>query len=484
MAKTSDNMRRIMAIDRRRRSLLRRCESQKQLSQLRIERELSAFEKKCVKQLDKLSMVFDYSSLQKQKFEIAIKKFDVIKNHYAYRKVNHAYTEKLFQLKSGEYQNKRWAEGIKGGVEEISAVLHTQYIEDLYAVREKRRAFITKRQVILGKALEKAPAQQQIADAKQAFEKNKQEFSQQYDELRETLILEEKQKLESFNEKIRAKIALLTDEYNEYSVNTPTLDEKTCLKVENLCMYFGGLRAVEDLTFDVKKGEIFGLIGPNGAGKTTVFNCITQFYKATRGNIYFNTRDNVTIDLRSRSIHDVVLSGIARTFQNVEVIKEVSVLENMLIAATRQYNSGLLGHMFHSALLKKEEQDIRQKAQEILEFMGLSSYKNWLAWGLPYGILKRIEIARTLMCKPSLIIMDEPAAGLNDTETKELAKLIKEIRVKYNCAIFLVEHDMGLVMDICDRICAISFGKMLALGTPKEIQKDKRVQEAYLGVEG
>lgn len=481
MAKMSDN-RRLMAIDRRRRSLLRCCESQKQLSRLRIENLLSAFEKKCARELDKLSMVFDQNSLCKQKFEIALKKFDVHKYHYACRKVNHAYAQKLFQIKSGEYKNKQWAKGLAGSEEEVLALLRGRHLEELERVREKRRGFISKQRELLDKELEKAPSGQEVSAAKAAFEEKKEEFSRRYDELRETLISEERRKLEGFNAYIQKKIAPLTEKYKEKSANTPTLPEDVSLRVENLCMYFGGLHAVEDLSFEIKKGEIFGLIGPNGAGKTTVFNCITQFYKATRGNLYFNTRDNVTVDLRSQSIHDIILSGIARTFQNVEVIKEVSVLDNMLIAATRQYNSRLLGHMFHSTLLKREEQLIKQKAEEVLEFMGLSAYKNWLAWGLPYGILKRIEIARTLMCRPNLIIMDEPAAGLNDTETKQLAKLIKEIRVKYDCAIFLVEHDMGLVMDICDRICAISFGKMLALGTPGQIQKDKRVQEAYLGV--
>ena len=262
------------------------------------------------------------------------------------------------------------------------------------------------------------------------------------------------------------------------------LPEDVILRARDLSMHFGGLKAVEALDFDVKKGEIFGLIGPNGAGKTTVFNCITQFYKPTRGDLHFVTKEGKTISLTDYKVHDVILKGIARTFQNVEVVKEVTVLENMLIAGTRQYSSGLFTQMFHLPLLKKEERIVRAKADKVLNYMGLSLYRDRLAWGLPYGVLKRIEIARVLMCNPQLIILDEPAAGLNDTETVELAALIRKIRDDFDCTVLLVEHDMGLVMDVCDHICAISFGRKLAYGTPEEVQASKEVQEAYLGTGG
>ena len=262
------------------------------------------------------------------------------------------------------------------------------------------------------------------------------------------------------------------------------LPEDVILRARDLSMHFGGLKAVEALDFDVKKGEIFGLIGPNGAGKTTVFNCITQFYKPTRGDLHFVTKEGKTISLTDYKVHDVILKGIARTFQNVEVVKEVTVLENMLIAGTRQYSSGLFTQMFHLPLLRKEERIVRAKADKVLNYMGLSLYRDRLAWGLPYGVLKRIEIARVLMCNPQLIILDEPAAGLNDTETVELAALIRKIRDDFDCTVLLVEHDMGLVMDVCDHICAISFGRKLAYGTPEEVQASKEVQEAYLGTGG
>ena len=263
--------------------------------------------------------------------------------------------------------------------------------------------------------------------------------------------------------------------------NPLTLPEDVVLRVEGLKQYFGGLKAVDDLSFDVKKGEIFGLIGPNGAGKTTVFNCITRFYDATGGSMHFVNKQGETVDLRDFQVHDVILQGIVRTFQNVEVIREVSVLDNLLIAAHRQYGSSLFAQALHLPILRKEEKLIRDRAMKVLEFMDLTQYKDWYAMGLPYGVLKRIEIARTLMCDPQLIILDEPAAGLNDTETAELAQLIRRIQKEYDCTILLVEHDMGLVMDICDTVCAISFGKLLAIGTTAEVQADKTVQAAYLG---
>lgn len=264
--------------------------------------------------------------------------------------------------------------------------------------------------------------------------------------------------------------------------NKPAIEDDEILSVNDLCMYFGGIKAVNHLNFTVKHKEIFGLIGPNGAGKTTVFNCITQFYKPTAGKLLFRNKNNEIIDLNREVVHNVILQGIVRTFQNLEVIKDITVLDNLLVAAHRSYTSNMFQHMVHSKILRVEENVIKERAKKVLEFMGLLKYKDMYAWGLPYGILKKIEIARTLMCSPQLIILDEPAAGLNDSETVELAELIHRIRDEYDATILLVEHDMGLVMDVCDRICAISFGNLLALGTPSEIQGNKAVQEAYLGV--
>lgn len=261
------------------------------------------------------------------------------------------------------------------------------------------------------------------------------------------------------------------------------LPDDVLLSVKGLKMYFGGLKAVDDLTFDVKKGEIFGLIGPNGAGKTTVFNCITRFYDATGGDMYFENKYGEVVDLRHFKVHDIILQGIGRTFQNIELVKEISVVDNLLVASTRSYRSGFFSHALGLPLVKKEERLLRQKAMRILKMLGIESYANWFALGLPYGILKKVEIARALMADANLIIMDEPAAGLNDSETAELTDTIRKIRDEFGVTILLVEHDMGLVMSVCDTVCAISFGQMLAIGTTEEIQSNKAVQEAYLGVE-
>jgi len=261
------------------------------------------------------------------------------------------------------------------------------------------------------------------------------------------------------------------------------LPEGIALRLDNLCMHFGGLKAVDNLSFDVMKGEIFGLIGPNGAGKTTVFNCITQFYKPTSGEILFNDRYGQTLHLNKYAVHNVIKTGIVRTFQNIELVYELSVLDNLLIAAHTQYHTGFFSHMIFSPMLKRENAVLTQKALGILQRMNLLHLKDAYPVGMPYGVLKRIELARTLMANASLIILDEPAAGLNDKETEELNVLIKQIAKEHDVTVFLVEHDMGLVMNICDHICAISFGKKLAYGTPAEIQASREVQEAYLGVE-
>jgi branched-chain amino acid transport system ATP-binding protein len=198
--------------------------------------------------------------------------------------------------------------------------------------------------------------------------------------------------------------------------------------------------------------------------------------------MYFENKYGEVVDLRSFKVHDIILQGIGRTFQNIELVKEISVIENLLVASTRSYKTGFFGHVIGARSLKKEEKLLRAKAMRILKFMELENYANWYAMGLPYGILKKVEIARALMADAKLIIMDEPAAGLNETETAELTKTIRKIRDEFGVTILLVEHDMGLVMNVCDTVCAISFGQMLGIGTTEEIQQNKAVQEAYLGV--
>ncbi len=265
-----------------------------------------------------------------------------------------------------------------------------------------------------------------------------------------------------------------------------TSQEKEILRVENLSISFGGLKAVDDLSFHVNEKEIFGLIGPNGAGKTTVFNCITQFYRPNEGKVYFEakgTENGQPIDLVGMPVHKVIRQGLVRTFQNVEVIKELSLLDNVLIGAQIDFKASVFEQALKLPRARREEREMRKKAEGVLDYLGINDRKDQLAGGQPYGVLKKVELARTLMAEPRLIILDEPAAGLNDAETEALAETIKDIRDKYQCAILLVEHDMRLVMSICDRICAISFGKFIACDVPEAIRNNKQVQEAYLGGE-
>ena len=259
------------------------------------------------------------------------------------------------------------------------------------------------------------------------------------------------------------------------------LEEGQALKLTDLSIQFGGLKAVDGLSFHVNNNEIFGLIGPNGAGKTTAFNCITQFYRPNRGEVLFRTKSGEVVNLVGRNVHDIIKLGLVRTFQNVEVIKELTLLDNVLIGAHIDFKATAFEQALRLPRARREEKAMREKALDALKFMGIDHLADAQAAGQPYGVLKKVEMARTLMAEPKLIILDEPAAGLNDSETAELAETIRNIRDAYDCTILLVEHDMRLVMNICDRICAISFGKFLACGTPAEIQANKDVQEAYLG---
>lgn len=258
--------------------------------------------------------------------------------------------------------------------------------------------------------------------------------------------------------------------------------ENTILEIKNLSIAFGGLKAVDNLSFSINKGEIYGLIGPNGAGKTTVFNCITQFYKADEGEILFHHKGK-SINLMDLKVDKVIEEGIVRTFQNVELVKELSILDNVLVGGHKEFKSSLIHNIFQLPIVKEEERAQIEKAKSILDQFGILHLKDLPAGSQSYGIQKKVEFARALMSDPELIILDEPAAGLNDVETDEFAQLICDIRDQYDCTILLVEHDMRLVMGICNSICAISFGKKITIGPPADIQQNKEVQEAYLGVD-
>ena len=264
------------------------------------------------------------------------------------------------------------------------------------------------------------------------------------------------------------------------------------LKVENLSIAFGGLKAVDDLSFEMNTGEIYGIIGPNGAGKTTAFNCITQFYRPNSGKIMYRakkpaknsdiTKDKL-INLVGKRPHEIIALGLVRTFQNVELINSLSVIDNLLVGAHAAFKAGLASQILRLPKARAEERALRRKADDVLAALGLSAVRDLPAVMQPYGLQKMIELGRTLMLEPRLIILDEPAAGLNEAETMSLAQTVKTIAKDYKCGILLIEHDMNFVSNVCERICAISFGKLLAIGTPEEIKANKTVQEAYLGTE-
>lgn len=255
------------------------------------------------------------------------------------------------------------------------------------------------------------------------------------------------------------------------------------LQVKELSISFGGLKAVDNLSIEIGEKMIYGLIGPNGAGKSTVFNCITKFYTPDHGEILFKTNEGKIVNLLDYNVHKIINLGLARTFQNVELIHELTVLDNLLIGAHSQYKSGVISQALRLPKAIKEEKLFIKKALKVLEELKIKDKAYEFVGSQPYGVLKKVELARTLMSNPKLIIIDEPAAGLNEQETEQLSDMIKKIRDEYNCSILLVEHDMGLVMNTCERICAINFGKKIGEGTPEEIKNNKEVQEAYLGKE-
>lgn len=251
---------------------------------------------------------------------------------------------------------------------------------------------------------------------------------------------------------------------------------ETVLKANKISIVFGGLHAVEDFSIEIKEGELVGLIGPNGAGKTTVFNMLTGVYVPTSGTVELRGQD-----VTKSSPHERVKIGISRTFQNIRLFKRMSVLENVKVASNIHMNYGIFSAIFKTKKYWEQEDKATAEALEILEVLGLSEYKDEQAQNLPYGKQRKLEIARALASHPAILCLDEPAAGMNPIETEELMETIKIVREKFNTAILLIEHDMKLVMGICEWIKVISFGKEIATGTPTEIKNNKEVIAAYLG---
>ncbi len=252
----------------------------------------------------------------------------------------------------------------------------------------------------------------------------------------------------------------------------------TFFKTENLSIEFGGIKAVNGVSFKVNKGDIYTIVGPNGAGKTTIFNLISRFYDPTAGKIYFEDEE-----ITNTPTNHVAKLGIARTFQNIELFEHATVLHNLLIGRHSHRKSNLLSEMFFLPSVRKLEKTDRKKAEEVIEFLDLQHYRHQMISNLPYGVRKTVELARALCTEPKLLLLDEPASGLNVDETENMAFWIEDIKKILGITVIMIEHNMDLVSQVSDRLLAINFGVILAEGTGPEIQQNPEVIKAYLGEE-
>jgi branched-chain amino acid transport system ATP-binding protein len=254
----------------------------------------------------------------------------------------------------------------------------------------------------------------------------------------------------------------------------------TLLSANQLSVRFGGVLAVNNVSFDVQQGEVFTLIGPNGAGKTTVFNLISRIYTPTLGDIDYLGPQGL-LKLTEQAPQNVASLGIARTFQNIELFEHASVLHNLLIGRHTHRKTGVWQDIFFTRAVREAELRAREKAEEVIEFLDLQHHRDALVAGLPYGVRKVVELARALCTEPKLLLLDEPSSGLNVEETDDMAFWIQDIQHELGITVLMVEHDMGLVSKVSDRVLAMNQGEVLAMGTPREVQSDAGVIEAYLG---
>ena len=250
------------------------------------------------------------------------------------------------------------------------------------------------------------------------------------------------------------------------------------LELDHLTKDFGGIVAVKDVNIQVEKGQIYGIIGPNGAGKTTIFNTVTGVYKPTQGDVRAFGQS-----IKGKPTYEIANLGIARTFQNIRLFGNLTVYQNVFTSCQQNMDYSFLGGVFQSKKYRQQEEEAHALCRQVLENVGLESVKDQVANNLPYGMQRRLEIVRALATKPKILLLDEPAAGLNEEESAELSKVIKEIREEYDLTIVIIDHHMDVIMDVSERISVINFGELLATGTAKEIQSNQAVIDAYLGVE-